>query len=65
MISNFTRLSKRLMKVRGEKGLMYNSVKKRLGQFGLEISEEKTKMIEFGRYANKSRKERGEIQKKR
>ena len=35
------------------------SVKKRLKQFGLEISEEKTKMIEFGRYANKSRKERG------
>ena len=36
------------------------SVKKRLAQFGLEISEEKTKMIEFGRYANKDRKERGE-----
>ena len=28
------------------------SVKTRLGMFGLEISEEKTKIIEFGRYAN-------------
>ena len=36
------------------------SVKKRLGKFGLEISEEKTKMIEFGRYASKNRKARGE-----
>lgn len=29
------------------------SVKKRLAKFGLEISEEKTKIIEFGRYARK------------
>lgn len=36
------------------------SVKKRLGKFGLEISEEKTKIIEFGRYAQRNRKARGE-----
>ena len=36
------------------------SVKKRLGMFGLEVSEEKTKIIEFGRYAQRNRKRRGE-----
>ena len=36
------------------------SVKKRLAKFGLEVSEEKTKIIEFGRFANKNRKKRGE-----
>ena len=36
------------------------SVKKRLAKFGLEVSEEKTKIIEFGRFANKNRKIRGE-----
>jgi len=36
------------------------SVKKRLSKFGLEISEEKTKIIEFGRFANVQRKARGE-----
>ena len=36
------------------------SVKKRLAKFGLEISEEKTKIIEFGRYAQGDRKKRGE-----
>lgn len=36
------------------------SVKKRLAKFGLEISEEKTKIIEFGRYATQNRKRRGE-----
>lgn len=36
------------------------SVKKRLGKFGLEVSEEKTKIIEFGRYAQRNRKRRGE-----
>ena len=36
------------------------SVKTRLGMFGLEISEEKTKIIEFGRYANQNRRNRGE-----
>lgn len=36
------------------------SVKKRLAKFGLEISEEKTKIIEFGRYAENNRRKRGE-----
>ena len=36
------------------------SVKKRLAKFGLEVSEEKTKIIEFGRYAQRDRKKRGE-----
>ena len=36
------------------------SVKKRLAKFGLEVSEEKTKIIEFGRYAQRERKRRGE-----
>ena len=36
------------------------SVKKRLGMFGLEVSEEKTKIIEFGRMAQKEREKRGE-----
>lgn len=36
------------------------SVKSRLKKFGLEISEEKTKIIEFGRFANRNRKARGE-----
>lgn len=36
------------------------SVKKRLAKFGLEVSEEKTKIIEFGRYARRNRKARGE-----
>lgn len=36
------------------------SVKERLAMFGLEISEEKTKIIEFGRYAERNRKIRGE-----
>ena len=36
------------------------SVKKRLAKFGLEVSEEKTKILEFGRYAQRDRKKRGE-----
>ena len=35
------------------------SVKKRLAKFGLEVSEEKTKIIEFGRFAQRKRKARG------
>lgn len=35
------------------------SVKKRLAKFGLEVSEEKTKIIEFGRYAKQNRKRQG------
>ena len=40
------------------------SVKKRLAKFGLEVSEEKTKIIEFGRYARRNRKARGERKQK-
>ena len=36
------------------------SVKQRLAKFGLEIAEEKTKIIEFGKYAERNRKARGE-----
>lgn len=36
------------------------SVKTRLGRFGLEIAEEKTKIIEFGRFAQRNRKRRKE-----
>ena len=36
------------------------SVKTRLGMFGLEVSEEKTKIIEFGRFARRNRNNRGE-----
>jgi RNA-directed DNA polymerase len=36
------------------------SLKERLGKFGLEIAEEKTKILEFGRFAESNRKERGE-----
>lgn len=35
------------------------SVKKRLAKFGLEVSEEKTKIIEFGRYAIQNRRRQG------
>jgi len=37
-----------------------NSLRERLSKFGLEIAEEKTKIIEFGRFAEGNRKERGE-----
>ena len=36
------------------------SVKERLAKFGLEVAEEKTKILEFGRYAQRDRKARGE-----
>ena len=36
------------------------SIKKRLTEFGLELSEEKTKIIEFGRFAQENRRKRGE-----
>ena len=34
--------------------------RKRLAKFGLEIHPEKTRMIEFGRFAQANRKQRGE-----
>jgi len=35
-------------------------LKERMNKFGLELQEEKTKIIEFGRYAARNRKARGE-----
>jgi group II intron reverse transcriptase/maturase len=35
-------------------------LKERLGQFGLELNEDKTKLIRFGRFARQNREERGE-----
>ena len=35
-------------------------LRERLGKFGLELNPEKTRLIEFGRYAIERRKERGE-----
>lgn len=35
-------------------------IKKRFAQYGLEIHNEKTRLIEFGRYAESNRRERGE-----
>ena len=37
----------------------YSALKKRMAHFGLEIEENKTRLVEFGRYAEKDRKERG------
>lgn len=38
----------------------YEALKKRLKHFGLEIEEDKTRLIEFGRFAEESRRRRGE-----
>lgn len=35
-------------------------LKERLGQYGLELNEDKTKLIRFGRFARQNREERGE-----
>ncbi len=40
--------------------LVYEEMKKRLTQCGLEFSEEKTRLIEFGRFASENRRKRGE-----
>jgi group II intron reverse transcriptase/maturase len=37
-----------------------SSLKERLKKFGLEVAEEKTKIIEFGRFAREDRQKRGE-----
>lgn len=37
----------------------YNVLPKRLGKFGLAIAEEKTRILEFGRFAIENRKKRG------
>ena len=38
----------------------YNHLKKRMRHFGLEMEENKTRLIEFGRFAENDRKKRGE-----
>lgn len=38
----------------------YEELKKRMGHFGLEMEEGKTRLIEFGRFAGANRKARGE-----
>jgi len=38
----------------------YERLKRRMGHFGLEMEENKTRLIEFGRFAAQNRKERGE-----
>jgi hypothetical protein len=38
----------------------YEVLPKRLGKFGLSIAEEKTRMLEFGRYAAENRTRRGQ-----
>jgi RNA-directed DNA polymerase len=38
----------------------YDKLIKRLGEFNLEVAEDKTKIIEFGRFAEENRENRGE-----
>lgn len=38
----------------------YEALKKRMAHFGLEVEENKTRLIEFGRFAAENRKRRGE-----
>ena len=38
----------------------YEALKKRMAYFGLEIEENKTRLIEFGKYAAENRKKRGQ-----
>jgi len=38
----------------------YSVLKRRMGVFGLEMEESKTRLIEFGRYAEQNRKRKGE-----
>jgi RNA-directed DNA polymerase len=45
---------------KGDAGLFRNRLKDRLGDFGLEMAEEKTRSIEFGRFARVNAQKRGE-----
>ena len=38
----------------------YARLKKRMGHFGLELEESKSRLIEFGRYAEENRRQKGE-----
>ena len=43
-----------------EAEIFYEHLKKRMGHFGLRLEEEKSRLIEFGRYAQENAKKRGE-----
>ena len=43
----------------GDAKRFLNDLRKRFAKFGLELHPEKTRLIEFGRFAAKNRKERG------
>jgi RNA-directed DNA polymerase len=45
---------------RAEAEVFLNSFKERLAKFGLELNAEKTRLIEFGRFAAPNREQRGE-----
>jgi group II intron reverse transcriptase/maturase len=45
---------------RAEAEVFLNSFKERLAKFGLELNPEKTRLIEFGRFAAPNREQRGE-----
>ena len=45
---------------KGDAGLFRNRLKDRLEGFGLEVAEEKTRSIEFGRFARANAQKRGE-----
>ena len=38
----------------------YEALKKRMSKFGLELEESKSRLLEFGRFAEENRKARGE-----
>lgn len=45
---------------KGEAETFYVELEKRFQKFGLELAKEKTRMLEFGRFAGENRKKRGE-----
>jgi len=44
---------------KGEAERILGMLKERLGKFGLELAEDKTRIVEFGRYAEKNSNKRG------
>lgn len=45
---------------KSEAEMFYERLKKRMGHFGLSLEEEKSRLIEFGRFAKSNRAKRGE-----
>jgi group II intron reverse transcriptase/maturase len=45
---------------KAEAEMFYERLKKRMGHFGLSLEEEKSRLIEFGRFAESNRAKRGE-----